>query len=248
VTLPRTDDRDVSAADTRRSPTSVIFDLDGTLLDTIDDMTDAVNAALKQRGCPTRSVEEVKYLVGEGTDVFARGALPAEVRQPDIIASLIDEYRAEYAKVWTRKTRPYPGIVDLLNDLDKRGIPMAVLSNKRDAVVKEVIAHFLPGIPFADVQGARPGVPLKPDATAALLLAHRIECSPQHVLFVGDTKTDMQTARAADMVAVGALWGFRTANELRSHGAQHLIDCPADILALEHAVSAARASLAGGEI
>jgi phosphoglycolate phosphatase len=248
VTLPRIDDRDVSAADTRHAPTSVIFDLDGTLLDTIEDMTDAVNAALEQRGYPTRSVEEVKYLVGEGTETFARGALPSEAHEPSIITGLIDEYRAEYAKVWKRKTRPYPGIVDLLNDLDKRGITMAVLSNKRDAVVKEVIAHFLPGIPFADIWGARPGVPLKPDATAALLLAHRIECFPQHVLFVGDTKTDMQTACAAGMVAVGALWGFRTANELRAHGAQHLIKCPADILALKLVASISRASLADGAI
>jgi len=232
VTSPRTDNREIPAPDTRRSPASVIFDLDGTLLDTIEDMTDAVNAALDQRGYPTRSVEEVKYLVGEGTEVFAGGALPSDARQPDIVASLINEYRAEYAKIWTRKTRPYPGIVDLLNVLGKRGIPMAVLSNKRDAVVKEAVAHFLPGVPFAEVWGARPDIPLKPDAGAALRLGKCLGDAPERVLLVGDTKTDMQTARSAGMVAVGALWGFRTAEELRRHGAKHLVPQPSDILDL----------------
>ena len=248
MTSPRMDNTEVPAPDTRRSPASVIFDLDGTLLDTIEDMTDAVNAALNQRGYPTRSVEEVKYLVGEGTDVFARGALPAEVRQPDIITSLIDEYRAEYAKVWTRKTHPYPGILDLLKALGRRGIPMAVLSNKRDGVVKKAVAHFFPNIPFVAVRGAQSGIPLKPDPGVALRLAQCLGTTPERVLFVGDTKTDMQTARSAGMIAVGALWGFRTANELRSHGAQCLIDCPVDLLALDHAVLAAEAGSAGGEI
>lgn len=232
MTLPRTDDCDVSAVDTRRSLTSVIFDLDGTLLDTIEDMTDAVNAALDQRGYPTRSVEEVKYLVGEGTEVFAGGALPSDARQPDIIANLIDAYRAEYDKIWTRKTRPYPGVVDLLNILGKRGIRMAVLSNKRDAVVKEAVAYFLPNVPFAEVWGSRPDIPLKPDAGAALRLAKCLGSAPEDVLLVGDTKTDMQTARSADMVAVGALWGFRTAEELLRHGAKHLVPQPSDILDL----------------
>jgi phosphoglycolate phosphatase len=195
-------------------------------------MTDAVNAALDQRGYPTRSVEEVKYLVGEGTEVFAGGALPSDARQPDIVASLINEYRAEYVKIWTRKTRPYPGIVDLLNVLGKRGIPMAVLSNKRDAVVKEAVAHFLPGVRFAEVWGARPKVPLKPDPGAALRLAQCLGTVPERILLVGDTKTDMQTARSAGMVAVGVLWGFRTAEELRRHGAKHLVPQPSDILDL----------------
>jgi len=215
-----------------REISGLIFDLDGTLLDTIEDMTDAVNAALGQRGFPTRSVEEVKHLVGEGTDVLARGALPADVRQAETITCLIDAYRAEYAKIWTRKTRPYPGIADLLNVLGKRGIPMAVLSNKRDAVVKEAVAYFLPHIPFAEVWGARPGIPLKPDAGAALRLVKCLGRTPEDVLFIGDTKTDMQTARSAGMTAIGVLWGFRTAEELRRHGAQHLVSRPSEILDL----------------
>lgn len=216
---------------------AIIFDLDGTLLDTIADLTDAMNAALAKRGYSPRSAEECKCLVGEGTDVFARGALPPDARQPKIIGNLIDGYRAEYAKHWTRKTKPYPGIVDLLKELDARGIPMAVLSNKRDEVVKQAVSHFLPETPFAEVRGARPSVPLKPDAAAALLLAERLGSYPRRVLFVGDTKTDMQTARSAGMVAVGALWGFRTGNELRRNGAEHIVACPAEILCLPEMVS-----------
>ncbi|MBN2301767.1 MAG: HAD family hydrolase [Lentisphaerae bacterium] len=211
---------------------AIIFDLDGTLLDTIDDLTDAMNAALANRGYPLRSVEECKNLVGEGTDVFAGGALPPDSRQPDIISNLINEYRAEYAKMWTHKTKPYPGIVKLLNDLADRHIPLAVLSNKRDAAVKEAVAYFLPNTQFSEIIGARNEIPLKPDAGAALSIAEKLGSRVQYTLFVGDTKTDMQTARSAGMIAVGVLWGFRTAKELKLNGANHLVSRPEEILNL----------------
>lgn len=213
-------------------PNAVIFDLDGTLLDTIEDMTDAVNSALEQRGFPTRSIEEIKRCVGEGPKVFAHGALPAEVRQPEMIENLIKEYREEYAGRWTRKTRPYPGIVNLLKTLNDHSIPMSILSNKREEVVKKAVAHFLPGIAFEEIRGARPEVPLKPDTSAALQLAQCIGSGPEQVLFIGDTKTDMQTACSANMIGVGVLWGFRTADELRRYGAKHLIADPLEILKL----------------
>ncbi|MDO9543006.1 MAG: HAD family hydrolase, partial [Kiritimatiellia bacterium] len=144
----------------------------------------------------------------------------------------ITAYRAEYAGIWTRKTKPYPGIVELLEKLRARNMPMAILSNKRDQAVKQAASHFLPGISFADVRGARSLEPLKPDPAAALLIANIFGVNPRNVMFVGDTKTDMQTAVSAGMIAVGALWGFRTANELRSNGAQYLVKHPTDILSL----------------
>ncbi|MFW6152237.1 MAG: HAD family hydrolase [Verrucomicrobiota bacterium] len=211
-------------------PNAVIFDLDGTLLDTIEDMTDAVNAALEKQGYPTRSVDDVKCMVGEGPTAFANAALPSKARQPEIIANLIKEYRAEYAQRWTQKTRPYPGILDLLKGLNDRCIAISILSNKREEVVKEAVAHFLPGIAFEEIRGARPETPLKPDTTAALQLAQRIGSAPKQMLFVGDTKTDMQTACSANMTGVGVLWGFRTADELRRHGARHLVRNPLEIL------------------
>jgi len=213
-------------------PEAIVFDLDGTLLDTIEDLTEAMNEALTRRGYPPRSVEECKHLVGAGTDVFVRGALPPEARIPETVADLIIAYRAEYAEIRTRKTKPYPGIVELLDGLTARSISMAILSNKRDTVVKQEVSRFLPMTSFAEVRGARPTVPLKPDPAAALLLARSLGRDPRSVLFVGDTKTDMQTAVSAGMVAVGVLWGFRTANELRASGAQYLISHPMEILSL----------------
>ena len=213
-------------------PRAIVFDLDGTLLDTIEDLTDAMNVALAKRGYPRRSVEECKHLVGDGADVLARGALPPEARVPETVSDLVIAYRAEYAEIWTRKTKPYPGIIEMLDGLTARNISMAILSNKRDAVVKREVSHFLPMTSFTEVRGARSTVPLKPDPAAALLLAQSLGRDPQSVLFIGDTKTDMQTAVSAGMVAVGVLWGFRTANELRANGAQYLINHPADIPSL----------------
>jgi len=223
-------------------PKAVIFDLDGTLLDTIEDLTDAMSVVLTRRGYPVRSVEDCKHLVGEGPDEFARGALPSHARRSTLVNKLINEYRAEYANNWNHKTKPYPGIVNLLNELHERGISMAVLSNKRDAMVKKSVSHFLPDIPFVEVRGAQPGVPLKPDVISALLLAEHLGSHPRHLLFVGDTKTDMQTARSAGMVAVGALWGFRAASELWAHGAQHLLEQPGDLTVLLDATLAATQS------
>ena len=211
---------------------AIIFDLDGTLLDTIDDLADAMNAALAQCGYPARSVREYKRLVGEGMDAFARGALPSSICDEETIAELTHGFRAEYANNWTCKTKPYPGIAELLNEISARGIPIAVLSNKRDTVVQQALNYFLPSIPFAEVRGARPAIPLKPDPAAALQIAEMLDTEPRHVLFVGDTRTDMQTATSAGMVAIGVLWGFRTADELRANGAQQLVESPSDILAM----------------
>jgi len=211
---------------------AMIFDLDGTLLDTIDDLADAMNAALVQRGYPTHPVQEYKYFIGEGVDVFARSALPPQARDEKTVVDLVRIYRVKYAENWARKTRPYPGILALLQGLNARKTPMAVLSNKRDAVTKQMIAHFLPEISFTEIRGACSEIPLKPDPTGALAIAKAFALEPRNVLFVGDTKTDMQTATAAGMCAVGVLWGFRTADELRASGAEHLIGCPDDIFAL----------------
>ncbi|MDD4734789.1 MAG: HAD family hydrolase [Kiritimatiellae bacterium] len=215
----------------RRIRAALIYDLDGTLLDTIGDMADAMNAALEARGFPVRSEEECKKLVGEGPEVFGHGALPEDARTPENVAAIIEAYRAGYALNWSRRTCPYSGIPDMLATVHRMGIPQAILSNKRDEVVKEITAHFLPGVPFVAVCGARREYAMKPDAAAALDLAALMECAPSRVFFVGDTKTDMQTARAAGMRAVGVCWGFRTAEELLAHGAHHLLNEPGELMA-----------------
>lgn len=210
----------------------MIFDLDGTLLDTIDDLADAMNAALVKRGYPPRTPHECRYLVGDGAEHFASGALPAEARQPEIITELTQSYLVEYAINWNRKTAPYPGISELLPALTEQNIPMAVLSNKPDAFVRQTVSHYFPKIPFAAICGARPGSALKPNPATARHIAKHLGCPPERIFFVGDTRTDMHTACAAGMIPVGVLWGFREARELLANGARHLIKQPADFLLL----------------
>lgn len=212
---------------------AVIFDLDGTLLDTIEDLTEAMNAALAKMGYPLRSVEECKKLVGDGLDTYVRRALPAGARDDAAAAARLkvlmrDEYRARC----DRKTRPYDGIPELLKGLTGRGVRMAVLSNKPHEATTTVMNLYFSGWPFEVVSGAQEGIPVKPDPQSALDIARRMGLDPSKFVYLGDTNTDMQTATAAGMFAVGALWGFRTAQELTSNGALLLIEKPADLLAL----------------
>jgi phosphoglycolate phosphatase len=210
---------------------AVLFDLDGTLLDTIEDLTDAMNAALHELGFAGHSVNACKTLVGEGIEHFARFALPADQTENEAaVARTMDLMRAEYRNRWSRKTRPYDGIPALLDQLHERGLKLAVLSNKADDFTRMMVAHFFPKTEFETVVGARVGRPRKPDPFPALEVASTLEVPPAEIIFLGDTKTDMETAVAAGMVPVGALWGFRSAEELLASGARYLISRPAELL------------------
>jgi len=212
---------------------AVIFDLDGTLLDTIEDLTDSMNAALTRLGFTERTVADCKNLVGDGLATFIRRALPPEARDDEAAArNLRDLMRAEYRLRSTVKTKPYPGIPATLDGLTERGIPMAVLSNKPHDSTLAVINHYFSGWTFTVVLGARDGTPVKPDPAGALEIASRLDLSPAEFVYVGDTNTDMQTAAAAGMYAAGALWGFRTAEELLANGAKILLEKPEDLLLL----------------
>ncbi|MCX7030143.1 MAG: HAD-IA family hydrolase, partial [Spirochaetes bacterium] len=140
--------------------------------------------------------------------------------------------RADYAKRWHAKTHPYPGVLELLADLEQRKIRMAILSNKPDPFVGEMVRYFLPAARFEIARGARLGVPVKPDPGSAQQLAAEMGISPGDFLYLGDTNTDMRTALAAGMLPVGALWGFRTEKELRESGAVRLIARPEDLIGL----------------
>jgi phosphoglycolate phosphatase len=212
---------------------AAIFDLDGTLLDTIEDLTDSMNAALAALGFPARTIEESKALVGDGLSTFIRRALPEKERNnPESIRRLNEAMRAEYRIRSAVKTRPYPGIQEMLDRLEAEGVPLAILSNKPHAATLSVVAHFFPRTAFRPILGARETVPIKPDPAGALEIASLLEILPGRILYLGDTNTDMQTATAAGMFAVGAVWGFRTPAELRASGAQALADRPADVLKL----------------
>lgn len=209
----------------------VLFDLDGTLLDTLLDLANSMNAALGHLGFAGHPVEAYRYFVGDGSEVLARRVLPPASRREETIARCLAEFLAEYGRHWDENTRPYPGVPEMLDGLSARGIKTAVLSNKKHELTQLTVARLLPEWRFDAVAGAKPEVPRKPDPTAALRLAEELRLEPGEFLYLGDTNTDMQTAVRAGMHPVGALWGFRTEEELRASGARSVIAHPQDLLA-----------------
>jgi phosphoglycolate phosphatase len=209
----------------------VVFDLDGTLVDSLGDLADSMNAVLAGRGLPVHPEESYRRFVGDGIETLVRRALP-EARRDDVpVTETVAAMRAEYASRQLRRTRPYPQVPELLAELRARGLRTAVLSNKPDDATQEVVAALLDHR-FDAVRGARPGVPLKPDPTAALDLCADLGVSPSETTYLGDTDTDMATGRRAGMLTVGVAWGFRDAGELLAHGARHIIRQPLDLIAL----------------
>lgn len=210
---------------------AVIFDLDGTLVDSLADLGDSMNLVLGQLGLPAHEPDAYRYFVGEGLRVMATRALPEAARTEEMIerctAMLIDAYLQRLVV----HTRPYEGIPQLLDGLLTSGLKLAVLSNKMEGPTKKITAALLSDWPFALVVGSRPAVPKKPDPTAALAIADRLGLPPAAFLYLGDTAIDMQTAVAAGMFGVGVLWGFRPAEELIRGGAKILLSHPTHLLA-----------------
>jgi phosphoglycolate phosphatase len=209
---------------------AVLFDLDGTLLDTLTDLGDATNHALRRLGCPEHPRGDFKYFIGDGVETLMRRVLPKDRCDAATMAACASLMRTEYAKCWAATTRPYAGISELLDALAARGIPMAVLSKKPDEFTKLCVAQLLPDRPFVAVLGASPAMPRKPDPAGAREIARRLGLAPRDIVYLGDTNTDMQTAIAAGMFPVGALWGFRAADELITSGAKMLVEKPMDLL------------------
>jgi len=209
---------------------AVIFDLDGTLLDTLADLTDAGNAALAQYGYPPHLPEDYKVFVGEGVDVLMWRMLPEERRDAEMVADLELRFAEEYAQRWNAKTRPYDGIESMLDSLTSQGIRMAILSNKPDDFTQTCVHGMLSRWKFDVIAGHHKGIPHKPDPTVALQMAKQWQLSPEEIVFVGDTSTDMKTAVAAKMFAVGVPWGFRDEAELRKTGANVVITHPEQLL------------------
>lgn len=211
---------------------AVIFDLDGTLLNTLLDLAGAMNEVLQRLGFPEHPPEAYKYFVGDGMVNLARRALPEAERREEMVIRAAEALREEYGRRWQRLTHPYPGIPELLQALNRLGIKLGVLTNKVDSIAKVMVNAFFPGVHFAAVAGALPPRPLKPDPAGALALAEKLAVPPNAIVFVGDSGNDMLTAMAAGMYGAGALWGFRTATELRETGAKILLQKPADLAKL----------------
>jgi phosphoglycolate phosphatase len=209
---------------------AVLFDLDGTLLETLTDLAEAMNTSLIHFGFPPHTIDAFKYFVGESVAVEAKRALPESARDPETVEKVAEYSQKIYADCWRKNTRPYPGIPDLLTALQKRGLKLAVLSNKIDEFTKTMVKTLLPQWRFEMVQGALPDIPLKPHPDLALRIVKHLKIPAVQFIYVGDSNIDMLTAIAAKMFPVGCLWGYRTAGELLAAGAKHLINSPAEIL------------------
>ena len=215
--------------------TTVLFDLDGTLLNTIDDLADSANRVCAAHGWPQFTPAQYCYFVGNGIPKLVERFSPETARTPAMLAATLREFDAQYGAHMFDKTAPYPGMPQLLTRLHARGVRMAVYSNKADEFAGEVVARYFDPALFAVVRGARPGVPTKPapEGTRALLAALGADPAAGNVLYVGDSNVDVATAHNAGLPCCGVLWGFRTRQELQDAGAEYLA---ADADALERVI------------
>lgn len=210
---------------------AILFDLDGTLADTIRDIGGAVNRVLRAHGFAEHPVEAYKIMVGNGFAMLMKRALPPKVAEDEkLFAALTEEASDEYSRNAFATTEPFPGMRALLGELEKRGISIAVLSNKPDGLTRLIIEAIFPDAKFMEVRGDKPGRPRKPDPTAALEIADLSGIPPGQWAFVGDSGVDMETARASGMLPIGVSWGYRSRDELTGHGAFAIIDKPLDLV------------------
>ena len=193
----------------------VLFDLDGTLINSIDDLADSTNYALQQCGLPLHTVDEYKYFVGNSVDPLIRRALPEEEKENQELFDRVKKiYLSYYAAHSKDKTRPYPGISDLLSRCNKAGVLVAVVSNKPDDITADVVRYYFPQIHFAATMGPTEGIPKKPDPAGVREVLRITGIALEDALYVGDTWVDMQTAQNSGVQSCGVLWGFRTRQEL----------------------------------
>lgn len=215
---------------------SIIFDLDGTLLDTLADIAETANAMLAHHGFPGHPQAAYRYFVGDGM------ARLIERITPEGVAGRIHEecartFLKQYQENWKNSCRPYPGILEMLNALKKQRVSMAVLSNKPHAFTTLFVDQFLPGQYFSCVYGHREGFAKKPDPAVALEIADKMRVEPATMLFVGDTSVDIRTGKAAAMTTVGVTWGFRGIQELQANSADFIINSPMELLQYVHPLS-----------
>lgn len=210
----------------------VIFDLDGTLLNTIDDLGTATNHALGTLGFPQHPISAYPAMVGNGVTKLLQRALPSGLDTDDNVAKMRESFREYYDEHCTDNTKPYPGIPELLEELHANGINLAVASNKYHSAVVKLIDHFFPAIDWAVVSGHREGIPTKPDPSIVFEILTVAPTPKNGVLYVGDSGVDMETARRACIESVGVTWGFRPVAELKSAHADHIVSVAPDILDL----------------
>ena len=209
---------------------SVIFDLDGTILNTLEDLANAGNWICRKRGWPEHTVEGYRRLVGTGMRNLLRLLDPLGDSDPQLDEALA-EYMDYYGQHSLEKTAPYPGIPELLTELKRRGVKLAVYSNKGDRFCTEIVEHFFPGV-FDVIRGKVDGVPVKPDPAGLRLVLDALGAEQETTLYVGDSNVDVATARNGGLVSCGVTWGFRGRQELQEAGAVHLTETAGELLSL----------------
>ncbi len=207
---------------------AIIFDLDGTLLDSLKDIALCMNQVLDEYNYPTHEISAYNYFVGDGALILTQNALPKHSTQKEI-----DKVLARFKEVYDlgihKHTKPYSGILELLDKIDSTNLKVGVLSNKPHKFTLKYVEEFFGGFNITEVHGQKEGVAKKPDPTAALTIAHRFEIEPKDIVYVGDTATDIKTAKNAGFKSIGVLWGFRTLEELIENGADYITKEPKDI-------------------
>ena len=210
----------------------VIFDLDGTLLNTIADLAAATNQALQYYGYPTHETEAYRFFVGNGINKLFERALPEGERTEENVLKIRSQFIPYYDEHNADLSRPYPGISELLKTLQQQGIMIAVASNKYQAATGKLIAHYFPEINFVEVLGQREGIPAKPDPSIINEIMTKAGVKQEDILYVGDSNVDMQTAHHAGVTAIGVAWGFRPRTELEALHPAHIIEKAEELLPL----------------
>ena len=209
----------------------LIFDLDGTLVNSLEDLGESANAALAQEGFPIHPIPAYRFFVGGGIPRLIQRIVPPGTPKPQL-ERVHRAFSRTYEGRCLEKTRPYPGILPLLEELSRRGIAAGVFSNKDHAFTCRIVSALFPGNPFAFVQGMEPGMPKKPDPAGVLPHLARLSARPGECVYLGDSGVDMRTAAQGGFLPVGVLWGFRDREELLENGAKHLIHTPQEVLPL----------------
>ena len=209
----------------------LIFDLDGTLVDSLQGIAASLNEALREAGLPAYSIEAVRGFIGNGARILVTRAAPPDADQA-LLDQLENAFKADYDVTWPAGTFAYDGILDLLENLQAKGFPLAVLSNKPHPFTSTIVAKVFPTIDFKVVLGQLPGIPHKPDPSGALEIANLLGLLPEDVTVIGDSTMDLETARNAGMKSIAVMWGFHDLERLLAAGAGQVADDPGALLKL----------------